>query len=656
MKIARGVISILVLMYVFSWSTPSNVKAFFRDGQVFITWTEDGSEQYNIYRSTQEITEETISLAIKIGSVDAKSSNTIYGIGAAIDQKNWIIEPKTSGTGLGKQLSDSMGLFVHTTKEKSGDFYYAVTSGGSTTISGNTAGPINEKKMLIQPIPIYRFEENGAVHIHYTYFMDYSLWNPNWTGYIYNFLVKLPKGWSAASSSLPIVQNLEGHTTRLPAKFSNDNSPGPNIYVRNESVAKNKTEHQDWYYGHFNKSGDSIANYTEYRIILSLLYVSRYLNGDSTRIFGYGHSMGGTGTLTLAMRFPSIFSSVYSSQPATDFGNTAFVYHNNSSYSYGTKAQNLPIVNLPFNDPSRPELDYIKKYNGTPVFTWQNTRQQLILRAGDETPLICLSHGTSDGSIDWATQGAPFWPVILNSRRPFKYVANNASHNWQGFNAVNWDLQFAGYGEWNAYKFSVNQSMPGFSGIDSTNTLRDAVWTVITDTPDTWEMSISGVGEICNITPRRCQMFRVAFGDKFNLFVDNILTDSNITADSAGLITGVNIDLRTKKTIKFVNTSRNPTRLFASKSLGSKAQVWVKYSRSLSDITIKLKGPDFQKLLVYNINGSLVADLGAALSKTAFAEQTVQWNAASLPSGTYLIKASSGHTTYTSKLVYTGQR
>jgi hypothetical protein len=635
-----------------AWSTPSDVGAFFRDGQVFITWTEDSSAQYDIYRHTSAITSGTVSSAVRIATVGDKSSNTLYGIGAPINQTNWIIQPKTSGTGLGSQLTNSQGLFVHTTKETSGDFFYAVTTGGGTTISGNTSGPVSEKKMGIKPIPIYRLEADGAVHIHYSFFMDWSMWNPAWTGYIYNFLVKLPKGWSATGAAMPIVHNLEGHTTRLPAQFSNDNSPGPNIYVRNESVAKNNAEHQDWYYGHFNRTRDSIGNYTEYRIILSLLYVTRYLNGDSARIFGYGHSMGGSGTLTLGVRYPSIFSSVYCSQPATDFGNTAFVYHSNVTYSYGTKEQNLPVVNLPFNDPARPQLDRLQAYNGTPVFTWQNTRQQLISRAGDETALICLSHGQADGAIDWATQGAPFQPVILESRRAFKYVANDATHNWQGFNAVNWDLQFASYGEWNAYKLRVDESMPGFSGIESSNSLRDAVWSVISDKTDIWEMSLSGVGEVCNITPRRCQAFYAKPGDRFDLFVDNVLKASNVTADSVGLVTGINIDFRSAKTVKFINTYRITTAIQAAPASGDEPQVRVFRNFGNSSVRIVLKGDCFEKLLLYNINGKIIADLSSAISRTAPAEQTVHLDISSLPSGAYLIKAGRGSRILTGKLVH----
>ncbi len=254
-----------------------------------------------------------------------------------------------------------------------------------------------------------------------------------------------------------------------------------------------------------------------------------------------------------------IFSSVYCSQPANDWSNTGFAWYGDGLNNYGPRASNLPIYNIPYDDPARPDLDaHLQRYNGTPVWDWQNIRDNLTARAGDDMALICATHGTADGSIDWGTQGQPFGPAIRNCKRPFKYIVNNSDHTNQNFNAVNFSQMFNtrvsdAYAE---YIFPLNQSMPGFSGISATYTMIACWWTMLQDTQDIWEIIIRGGISLSTITPRRCQAFEVNPGDKFDVYVNDTLKQSTVLGDANGLVTSSYINLGPVVKVKFVNTFR----------------------------------------------------------------------------------------------------
>ena len=590
-------------------AAPSNVQAFYRYGQTFITWTEDGSSTYGIYRHTSAITSSNIGQAIKIATVDDSSSNCKYGIGAPIGQKHWVIDSINivSDTGLGEELADSQGLFVHTTKEASGNFYYAVTVGGGTDVSLNVTGPIAESKAEIRPIAVYCVDTLGRKHITYTFFMDYSIWNPGWTGYIYNFLVCLTSNWRIDKDTLFTMYSFYGgKSTRLERIYSYPQ--GYSVAVKNDPVAHDAptaTVLQDWHYGHKNAAGDSVVNYSEYRIIKSLLFVSKYLKADLNSSLGAGGSMGGSGMWAMGSRYPSVFSAVYCDQGATDMSNPSFVWHGNIAGSVGSLAENLPIKNLRFDDPDHPELDeYLQKYNGTPVWDWLNLQEQLTVRVGDEMSFFNACHGRLDESIDWPTQGRPFGSILKDSKRTFSYIVNNSSHNWNGFEACNFGMLFTGGASYYPYKYKTNKSMPGFSGVnipyDSVCVkLKTATWTVLQDSLDTWEMTVLA-GEPCKITPRRCQ--------GFDIYVNNVLTESDVEADEYGLVTTSVIDLTTAKTIKIVNTYRVSNPSEAMKIKAKYAEIAALPNPFNPDIWLQYKNPVSGRVVmnIYNLNGKLI--------------------------------------------------
>lgn len=659
-------IALLTLVPIGTVAAPENVSAFFRDGQTFLTWDEDGSDSYRIYRHRNSISPTNLSDAELVATVDSNSSKSLYGVGDGIGQTHWIIDPiGEQDTGLGTQLRDDQGLFVHTVKESDAQSYYVVVSGDGQVLS-NSVGPVAEKKMRIQPIPIYRVDGNSdskdpsqggindfTYHTTYAWFMDYSIWNHEWEGYIFNFIVSTPKDLESRDS-WSIMHRVDGKGTRLGRYIGYSGNQA--IGILNESVSPSypKTSIQDWHYGHVNSTGDSVVNYTEHRNILSILFVIDSLRGDRERVWGYGHSMGGSGSLSLGMRYPSLFSMIYGCQPATDYGNPEFTWHGNVSGSYGTLEQNLPIVNLPFNRPDFPELDHLTKYNGTPVFDWQNPRKQLELRVGDDMALLCLTHGRKDESIDWETQGRPFLEPLLNSKRPFKYIVNDAGHNWQSFNAIYYSQLWHNgqqYGTW--FDFPISTSMPGFSGIDIADDtvgsyLYKTTWEVIQDEPGTWEMAINTVNEVCNITPRRCQNFYANPGDSFDYYLNDTKI-AEVIADQDGLVTAMDVDLTENGIVKLINTYRAPTSISDKPVSGTSAKSLVRIQTD-NEISVQYTGIGNGTVgfTLFDTRGRVVGQTQKINSVNGLAKASWSGQAP----GVYLVHVAGRNGTVTEKIVW----
>src|SRR3989344_8945889 len=134
----------------------NNLQAFHRNGQTFLTWDEVGNYfpenlnfsqyddirnanlgiRYRIYRFTAPISSSNINQAIRIADVGIGTAYNFYlygkegsdpwGSRAGQDIPRFVIQEGIGGWGSG-ELSLNTGLYVHTTAESSGNFYYAIT-------------------------------------------------------------------------------------------------------------------------------------------------------------------------------------------------------------------------------------------------------------------------------------------------------------------------------------------------------------------------------------------------------------------------------------------------------------------------------------------------------------------------------------------------
>ena len=190
------------------------VKAFYRSGQVFITFREiedigvgkekvtwgdlgkrfkrlhytgpiprdeAGEIRYRIYRHTQPITAKTIGKATLLGEVVPGSGyNTRLVPGGDFIKRR----PKAVAGRLavepGKALPPGYGLYVHTVG-RNGKFHYAVVAAAdgleNTTHlgGGNAVGPVEQRRATPQPVlqrdVVTKLRREGAYHQHW-----YSYW------------------------------------------------------------------------------------------------------------------------------------------------------------------------------------------------------------------------------------------------------------------------------------------------------------------------------------------------------------------------------------------------------------------------------------------------------------------------------------------------
>ena len=481
----------------------SDVKAFFRDGQTFLTWQEDNTvkdEIYHVYRSDKPITTQNLADYNMIATIAEGSSN--FEEMWSKDGTNLLkhsnkdkqaeaaarIIPRLCIEDAGddnnaKMLSKSTGLLVWTVKEAEQKSYYAVTAlidgkEDKTVAPGNIYGPILEKKEPIGAVlyyrerPTYTNDKKGEKAKQnsrdwYIMYMDYELWNRDYIGYAFPFSTSLNA--FKEGEKTPNI-HLDGIGT-MPV-FSNSYSNYGAGDLRNHPTEGNGLS--TWYFGYGTKvknreSGidvkQEIANYIQYRIMQTVLWARRKYNITDPRFQVTGMSMGASGALGYALNFPKFVTACWAHEGVTDYSDTLsnhlvggkhiMMWKTSIWGNYGDPKLRNPVKNLPFGDP---QLDWYLKFNGTPVFDYRKAAKFLAENVAEDFPLIGASHGWQDGSIPAKNQAEPFEKYIKDSRHCFNYSIWKAGHNWG--TAGGTGTPMGPYMRW-------DESRPGFSNVPS---------------------------------------------------------------------------------------------------------------------------------------------------------------------------------------------
>ncbi|MBI2570158.1 MAG: hypothetical protein HYV63_24410 [Candidatus Schekmanbacteria bacterium] len=570
---------------------PTGAAAFHRSGQTFFTWTERADlsgEQYRIYRHTAPITAANVAQATALGTVPEGSST--YHIercradayppetnGGYTSLRNYVIQP------LGSQLGDDTGLFVWTTSA-SGTLYYAITTifesneNTSDFTSENTVGPLTEAVAAPEPVLVWQ-STSGRGRV-YTQFMDRSRWNPTFetpacdlghsyrSTYAYNYFVGLPSTdqcGGALPAEYALLLHIEGYGSRYEAE------DGAHYYCAVELWGDDPR--QSWYYGYSATHDYSvpdvavttgpIVNFTEERVLRAVYDTLRggVAALDDNRIYAYGHSMGGSGSLAFGMRYPNVFAAVYCSEPMTDYANSSVGAADpwltgDLEPRWGALAANLPIENRGVY------AAHLAQYDGTGVFDWQDHQAQLVSRAGDEMAHISLVHGLQDTVIAWASQGSPAYAPFYDGRRAFSGEIVDADHTWLGYAGLGPTVGDSGGGPFFGMTVLRDETIPGLSDASGSlavpppgvggynmNLEWSASWnvwdTAPTDTATDWAISLrttDSSNQTVDVTPRRTQSFTVAPGaavDWANRRVSDggLVASGTVVADADGLVT-----------------------------------------------------------------------------------------------------------------------
>jgi hypothetical protein len=321
-----------------------------------------------------------------------------------------------------------------------------------------------------------------------------------------------------------------------------------------------------WFYGYSDQlpGGDPnrgmVENYTERRLLAYLDHFASQYPFDKNRVFVRGESMGGTGAMTLALRYPKVFAGGDAKKGAT---NLAYTKWKNQCEAIWGRVQTK-----------------VKNNDGVNVWDWQNLNWYFSKNHKDATWLR-INNGKEDASVPFSLLAGQagqlpsfykqlsdykfghqcFWDGSSHNKRPQKFFVPDdwlePHHAKQCF--LRLDISFPAF-----TNFSANNN-PGtgkgaavgeehqldnntYDGDKEGGFNRFLRWKSLTIVDEPTEYSIElnmgsgdagykGKGvETVDVTPRRLQKFEVKPGAVFT-WTTSANQTGEVTADAEGLLT-----------------------------------------------------------------------------------------------------------------------
>jgi hypothetical protein len=495
------------------------MKAFYREGQVFLTWrelAEAKGERYAIYRTSRPI---------RAGALDGAERLAVVGEGSGVFAREKRIKQlagKTKVPGFGDRfilhdnptndpkamLPEGVGLFVYTCK-KAGPGYWAVVPviGGKPVPARMAAlrEPIAERVELPGAVLVWKSPTGvGAV---YTHWMDGATWDPFREGNAYNFAVAAPAGYDG-KTPLPVM--FYGHGMGGSYSVMDKASYWNCLWVR--TCDKSGT----WFFGMMNRDKTRVVNYTELRVRwmyewLKAGRANQFWRIDPKRVQAHGSSMGGTMAYAFALRMGDIFCSTVGAVGATIHRRNR-TWVNQAARLWGPVDKNLPSV------------------DGMGAWDYQDYAKWSLTHMDRESAFLLFNNGKRDGSVVF--EPVPdFLDALQKSKRPFAARWDMRGHSWAAYGVRNEQM--------GAYRIPFDESVPAFANASNNDDPRTdpsgningrLEWSAggndfdprrtgddIVDRRGMWAMnirSLSGPATV-DVTPRRLQRFRPTPGARY---------------------------------------------------------------------------------------------------------------------------------------------
>ena len=562
---------------------PTALAASHRDGQTFLTWTASSDSAvlwYQVYRHDQPITAANLASATPIWRVTEGSSLFMADRYFQSGSNTWSARyfSRYVIDDLGAELGATDELLVWTIAEEdvgtsgSGNGYYAVTSvldDGTENTSdftlGNTLGPVAES--IAPPRAIIGREltsTGGYALIQYLDLrsVNVTLAAPNsinshygldpldpkvefGQAYAYTYAMFPPDvgGCAPAGGTYPVVLNLHGHGG-IGLRPYTTFEPHPDWCTAYRIYAIDPVD--TWWFGAAEDNdyrtssvpqvGDTIRNFTEQRILRMVDdLIDQPIAGapvDTNRIYVTGHSMGGTGTLALSLRYPQVFAASYASQPMTkpstagDAGGTD--WESDLEIYYGAQADALSYV----VDVDAPYQAPLAAFSGITPWDWQDHQVTLSQRTDRDYVPLGIDHGLLDDIIEWQTQGQPVYAELDQAAICFSGEVTNTVHVTSNQSGLMMTLQKVSGRPFSDFTAIRDETVPGFVGATTNSTLPPTNvgefntsfewsaswdnWDVLPeDTADRWAVSVRTMGTLADVelAPRRMQVFDPQPGD-----------------------------------------------------------------------------------------------------------------------------------------------
>jgi hypothetical protein len=593
---------------------PSALTAVYRSGQTFLTWQERSDlsgERYRIYRHSAPIDAGNLASATLLYEAPEGSALFFANRYYTYSTPPWAIRysERLIIADLAAQLDPGIGLLVWTlagadfSGGSAGNAYYAVTTvydgvENSTDFSAaNRVGPVAESIAAPQPVHI-RAQPNGwQVYIQ---FMDLREWNPTFHApgvqnsyygltsgdygvpgaiqYAYDYALYVPDAarcGGALPATLPVFLSLHAWAGNGYGPFAGAVGPWCAYIIapvdQGESWWFGFARSHDYRTGAAPGAGNVIVNYTEQRVLQMIDHLLRHPPGppaDPARVFVSGHSMGGGGTLALALRYPQVFAAANASKPVTDH-RTLTGWTGNTAARWGAVALNLPVQ----IDAPNGWADHLQPFASVGVWDWQNLQAYLATRIISTTTPLNLDFATNDTGVSWITQGAPFFASAEVSRQNWGAWVGNNGHDWGAYAGLTPDFHLSASGiPFAGLQASRNESVPAFSQSSSDPPLpptttgafhHSLFWSsswlpwdgAPIDTPERWQVSVCAVAagagapscggaitQTVSITPRRLQHFQIIpntpyYWQSQSIANSAVVATGIVTADANGLVT-----------------------------------------------------------------------------------------------------------------------
>ncbi len=448
-------------------------------------------------------------------------------------------------------LEPGKGLFVFSPAEN-GDFYYAVTAeikgheNKTIKVAENSlAVPVRETKGMGLPV-LQRIESRKVfLYVKNVKLYFYTRWesppNCNRNSIPFDYLVAIPPKLKIPA---PVGIHMHGWGGNLLGGYAwwNNAEKGAILLATNQFP-------YDWWtgynenFGMKNKAGFQkgvVRPYTTNRLFSFLDYLKKHSQWkiDLKRTFTAGSSMGGSGSLMMAIRYPDKIAwarswvGVHIPEKSPRF---------KGSYA---RVWGKPEANIKFED-------------GTPVWDYYNDAKYLYKHPEKEVGFLTFCNGKNDSGIGWA-QAVEFLRALQATKRPHLFIWGQAGHGQRTIMPGNNSQRVM------PIDIRTNQSLPAFTncsldenpgngdpkdGDPKGQINRWLFWDTkdLVDLPDRWEITVGLMAKapavqcFVDITPRRLQKMVLMPGEKIRWenrsLKGAIIGQGSTFTDKNGLIT-----------------------------------------------------------------------------------------------------------------------
>jgi hypothetical protein len=572
----------------------TGVKAVYKDGQVFVTWKDAAEGEagakyfYSVYRSDEPITQDNLGKATpvikgihnnscRLPGLDLKLKDRISTTDAGPHMrqfKSYLVRgtSRLRLTEDGECLPMWSGVGVHTV-EKPGKGYYAVVATDlaskplSEVVPGESATtePVEEKVAPFQPImqvtcklkPIVPEKPPRGLPLYVTLHASCSSkpWTPGVPrGSGFAYFPPKEMGWrpgqpggfglSYDTGEHPRLHLQPRDTMSTPAGVGGVEALWFGLYCRpNWSTEPEPRAHP----------------FSEDRVKWIVNWVLEAYGADPNRISIGGQSMGAYGSLHIGLHHPRIFAAIYPTGPRCRmsklWGVSEAEKYTRIYLSGPTPEKNLKGCRKP---PLLPD-------GKTEYFDYMDAVATIERNHGD-LPFLCWIGGRNGGKMwggvgPWGDQ-VPTVKALLENHHGFAFGWDNGTHG----SAKKQFRKLCEYYPW--HRFALNLSYPAFSNSSIDDDIGPDgpkegyinlgfVWTDPVDEAGKWESTISNAEAkadmTVDVTPRRCQKFKPAPGEKLD-WKSSLGDAGTVEVDGHGLVTvpGVRIELGKKTTLSII--------------------------------------------------------------------------------------------------------